>query len=747
MPPETQLEPGTAEANLALVKELRTHLKEFGDLDKSTTFSVSSRILEELGSRLVGNAATALAELVKNSFDADAYHVEIQLQPGNQDLIVVRDSGHGMTEDDFKTRWAQLGSSHKREQGRSDKGRVLTGSKGVGRISAQFLSKELKLETIHKDSPKKKLMAYLNWDKAIATGDLVKVKIDYDVVEAGPQDYPGTTIYLQGLKQEWTQSEVVKLAEMLWRLEPPYEKERLKQPPTKDEIPDFKARRKDDFHLFFTSPFPDATAEFEKKRLAVIGLWKAELTGMITKSGAVIRLAFKGEKPQELKLDPPKNAKAAIADATFHVRIFDLQGRQAGVPVEEARSYLRQFGGVQIYDAGFRLPHYGSQDNDWLLIAEDQARRLANSSLLPAKLKQYPEAMQLLPAYWSVYGSVEFSTVREQNLDILITRDRLIEGPAFETIRSTIRTAIHYYANEKRRRELAKPAAVEVAPIKAARDVESALAAVKNDLPKQSFKKLKSVVTNMQVAIRKEATYTTEHLAAMSALATAGVAALAYQHEVDKQLLNLETIVAKLEKIPGLPAKQLAEIKADIADWTERTRALKAVFAHLQESENLEKVKRFQAREVVNEVVKAIERPLRGLKVDNQLEPDLKLPAATFVEWVSVLQNIFFNAANAVQPDLEPKVRVWSDTRGREAKLIVEDNGRGIDLKKADSYFEPFVRGSDLEPWRKAQGYGGTGLGLTIVRLIAQRHSCTVGFQKPSPGYRTAFYLRWEERA
>ena len=39
-----------------------------GDL----TFTVDSRLLEELGARLVGKPSMALAELVKNAYDADA---------------------------------------------------------------------------------------------------------------------------------------------------------------------------------------------------------------------------------------------------------------------------------------------------------------------------------------------------------------------------------------------------------------------------------------------------------------------------------------------------------------------------------------------------------------------------------------------------------------------------------------------------------------------------------------------------
>ena len=61
---------------------------------KKISFSVDSELLRELGERLVGRQYIALAELVKNSFDADATKVEIHIQ---DDCIEVADNGHGMT--------------------------------------------------------------------------------------------------------------------------------------------------------------------------------------------------------------------------------------------------------------------------------------------------------------------------------------------------------------------------------------------------------------------------------------------------------------------------------------------------------------------------------------------------------------------------------------------------------------------------------------------------------------------------
>ena len=46
-----------------------------------------------------------------------------------------------------------------------------------------------------------------------------------------------------------------------------------------------------------------------------------------------------------------------------------------------------------------------------------------------------------------------------------------------------------------------------------------------------------------------------------------------------------------------------------------------------------------------------------------------------------------------------------------------------------------------FQPERKALGYGGTGLGLTIVRLLANNIGCSVQFVDPEDGFKTAFSI------
>ena len=78
-------------------------------------FTVDSALLRELGERLVGKPHIALAELVKNGYDADASTVTIEFAL-EDDCITVRDDGHGMTFDEFRDFWMRVGTTHKSEK-------------------------------------------------------------------------------------------------------------------------------------------------------------------------------------------------------------------------------------------------------------------------------------------------------------------------------------------------------------------------------------------------------------------------------------------------------------------------------------------------------------------------------------------------------------------------------------------------------------------------------------------------------
>src|SRR4051812_15119063 len=90
-------------------------------------FRVSPRVLGPLGAEQLQDPALAVLELVKNSWDADATKVSIEVVLGGSPMIAVADNGHGMSRQEFMDRWLVIGASHKRGQSRPAGARPLIG--------------------------------------------------------------------------------------------------------------------------------------------------------------------------------------------------------------------------------------------------------------------------------------------------------------------------------------------------------------------------------------------------------------------------------------------------------------------------------------------------------------------------------------------------------------------------------------------------------------------------------------------
>ena len=164
-------------------------------------FTVDAALLSELGERLIGQPHIALAELIKNSYDADATICRVAFE---QNKVTVSDNGHGMSLKTFESRWMRIGATHKAKAALSPQGRRLTGSKGVGRLAVQYLADELILESKSTDS--KTVVAAVDWTQSHMVADLTQVYVDVeesDAVDAYPSDATtGTTIVLSKLAQQ-----------------------------------------------------------------------------------------------------------------------------------------------------------------------------------------------------------------------------------------------------------------------------------------------------------------------------------------------------------------------------------------------------------------------------------------------------------------------------------------------------------------------------------------------------------------
>jgi hypothetical protein len=168
------------------------------------SFTIESRIVRELGERLVKQPEIALLELVKNAYDADAE--ECRIEHDYPKRLIVRDTGHGMTLDEFKIGWMRIGTSSKEQLNASRRfGRVITGEKGIGRFAVRFLGSKLNLATVAFDNNRgyrTRLEANFNWPEFDKNEDLGKVKVPFVLVRADDADETGTMLEISALRED-----------------------------------------------------------------------------------------------------------------------------------------------------------------------------------------------------------------------------------------------------------------------------------------------------------------------------------------------------------------------------------------------------------------------------------------------------------------------------------------------------------------------------------------------------------------
>ena len=713
-------------------------------------FTIDAELLRELGERLVGKPHVALAELVKNSYDADATEVTIKFLP-NADRIEIIDNGHGMTFEEFKNFWMRIGTTHKKEKRQSKNlERPMTGSKGVGRLAVQFLARSLTIQTVSGDESHKWLKAQVDWEKAMEVKELTEVEVSYNKYDrdlSAPPFPQGTMIFLNGLKDEWSEDSIRDLASEVWWLQPPFGSS-----PSRDDS-------KNLFKIHFQSTHQDYAKTFVKQMNAIKSIWIARLVGKTADGEATLSLQFQGEQPtvEKYKIADFSHNNGEFSKtknlntSRFEIRIYNLSGRQKfGIKVDEAREYFKHHGGVYVYDGGFRLPYYGLPENDWLKLEYDHSHRQNVSQLLPEEIQVF-RALNDLPTLGRVLGVVKVNTSTEPNLEIMITRDRLAETTAYKDLVKTIRYAIDWYANETAKRKIEakkreKP--TESTSLKFER-VEEILEHYEPEIPKNIYQEVYKKVQKATTAAEKHQELVLEQMGLLAPLATAGISALSYQHELKKQFAYIEDTINRMKGVQTMDFELqqfLSSLSADLASWLERAKATNLLFDYIADVENTQLRDRFRARPVIEDLTAQTRFLARGTKIDySQIDNHLYLPKASFAEWGAIFQNVFINAFNAMLDSPRRLLHISYRSHDKSHEILIQDTGYGINLQNAEKLFGPFERESKISAERQALGYGGTGLGLTIVRLIADNIDCRVQFVDPQDGFSTAFSIRWRE--
>jgi len=146
--------------------------------------------------------------------------------------------------------------------------------------------------------------------------------------------------------------------------------------------------------------------------------------------------------------------------------------------------------------------------------------------------------------------------------------------------------------------------------------------------------------------------------------------------------------------------------------------------SHLESKEILLKKDIFNLRQQVEKVITNYGAQLkkRNIEIRNELPVNLLVNADK-----DKLEGVFTNLIdNAIKFNKEKGIiRIYSQDKEGEIKIVIEDSGIGIPEKDIPRIFERFYRVDKA----RSRELGGTGLGLSIVKHIVELHGGNVGVE------------------
>lgn len=186
-----------------------------------------------LGRDLITDRITALFELVKNAYDANAQNVYVEFidvdKISDKRKIIIRDDGIGMTLDDVRNKWMVVGTSSKRYKKITDApyNRRVVGEKGVGRFAVDKLGSRLTMKT-KKQNEKQELNVEINWniyDELSKERDNTLFFTDVENkywLEAADNDKQYTHLIIEDVREKWTKLDIERAYKELANIVNPF---------------------------------------------------------------------------------------------------------------------------------------------------------------------------------------------------------------------------------------------------------------------------------------------------------------------------------------------------------------------------------------------------------------------------------------------------------------------------------------------------------------------------------------------
>lgn len=714
---------------------------------ESVRFSVDAKHIHRLGYELVGKQETALSELIKNAYDADANLLRIEFinytRPGGR--LIIKDDGHGMREEDIRGAWMRLSTRDKEDNPISPKFvRSRAGRKGIGRFAVERLGKRLILETEVKGQHTG-IRVKFNWDEDFQHGvDLTQISSKIERYEKDPEKQ-GTTIIIEDLRDKWTETMFERVWKSVLLLQSPFVL--ASRPRAKDNEPT-ESEPDPGFKVYINGRSGDQIAEELSIERLLLENALAKITGEIDDSGQAHFQVDSDKLGYHERHDSDKRylllGKVKLDASYFIYR----SGLISGISLRDAQQFGYKYGGIRIYVDGFRVLPYGEERDDWLKLAYDTGRRFL---LVQANNNNF-------------FGHIDLMSCENPLLEETSSREGLIENDAYDELRDFARTCLEWaalrIASMRGRKEHAGQKDFISKVRKPSEVLDEIIDTVKTEeinidaditLPSLTLvAKLESIkpqIVEFEREVEKKEERHIQYEEMLRILASLGLSISVFSHEIKGALTRASITLTRAkdishEQFSDETEKRKKLLLDELEQSIDRLFDLASYIVSLISHTLSRKRENLALDETINSFIDQFKMYLnkQGIKFDVDVDPPyLRTIPMHRSEIDSVLFNFLTNSVKAMERErtVNRKIKITARKINNYAVINFQDTGTGVPNEIANKIFDEFFttseyRGDDIAG-------PGTGLGLKIVKDIASANKGYVKLAEPEQEFNSNF--------
>lgn len=706
-------------------------------------FSVDADIITRLGHELVARQETALSELVKNAYDADATKVELIFLDSKSvgGTLIINDNGCGMTREQLINGFMRISSNDKVLRPVSELyRRKRSGRKGIGRFAVQRLGEKL---TIITKSSKSDLAYRVNFDWTLYKGnsDITNISNSIDVDNRTDE---GTTLIISDLKDVWTEKSVQRVYRYLMGILQPLE----------SDISMDAESGNPGFYVQASLEENGNKVGIENDAINVKQFAVATIEGCVDNEGVghykIVSEQFSIDLEGAIGLSP--DDENSRFDLLRNVKIHSYYFLEPCMPKSQknaVQSYLKMQGGIRLYRNGFRVLPYAEFSNDWLSLDYSMRKRTilpqhGNANFLGfvsinddsgdfeetssrEGLVENDSFLQLTNFAYRILvtGAVAIAQIRNVKVSSGQKKDK--DGN-WEVIGLRIKNISHTLDELEKTIEITNE-----------KNISS------NNKSKNAIKSIKKEILQLKKLQKEERKRNAEEKVVLRVLSSVGLTIEQFVHEVKYYLNNISSDISFL----------LNRLSYD-ADALKRTNILNDNFSTFKSyvsyfdsvvANNINRELRIiEIRDVVNPFINSLKQDAlnSGIELEDAVYNGFNLYCKPIhpSEWTSILFNFYTNSKKAIKRAAAENGLIFIECGKENGFIYLEfsDNGDGIPVEIEDKIFEEFFTTSTQKDIRKLDSQNeitGSGLGLSIVRDIVKSYKGRVMVVNPKRGLST----------